>query len=396
MFKPSSRVVPVVIGISAATTLALDVAVLLGRSAPPTPASASAPAAQPVSGRFLAAAQVSPPDSDLVAPLKNRLTPTLLVAAPASLSPATVTQVGRIKGVRGVEAVDAAQTMLAGKRVSMLGVEPSTFRNYTPKPTAESDPLWRNVAAGDIAVSFTLGTDGGANLGSRVPVNGATSRNTARIGALATMGMGEIDAVVSRRTARGLGMPIGNALVISAPKDNLDSLERRLHRILPKKARIVRLVDENRISPAPGGLPDARGQVLTALQIRTAIQAAQSKLGMPYVWGGESDAEGGYDCSGILQYAFGKAGVRLPRVADDQAKAGWRIPFDKARPGDLLTWAHDPTAPGYISHIALYLGDGKMLAAPRRGTVVRIQPVYFRNFQGAIRINPRLAARLAG
>jgi cell wall-associated NlpC family hydrolase len=135
---------------------------------------------------------------------------------------------------------------------------------------------------------------------------------------------------------------------------------------------------------------------LTALQIRTAIKAAESKLGMPYVWGGESDAEGGYDCSGILQYAFGKAGVRLPRVADDQAKAGWRIPFGKARPGDLLTWAHDPTAPGYISHIALYLGDGKMLAAPRRGTVVRVQPVYFRNFQGAIRINPRLAARLAG
>jgi cell wall-associated NlpC family hydrolase len=72
------------------------------------------------------------------------------------------------------------------------------------------------------------------------------------------------------------------------------------------------------------------------------------------------------------------------------------FPFGKAQPGDLLIWANDPTAPGRISHIALYLGSGKMLAAPHRGTVVRIQPVYFQNFKGAVRINPGQAASIVG
>ncbi|MGI5414968.1 NlpC/P60 family protein [Actinomadura luteofluorescens] len=75
----------------------------------------------------------------------------------------------------------------------------------------------------------------------------------------------------------------------------------------------------------------------------------------------------------MLQYAFGKAGVRLPRVADDPARAGCRNTFDKAGPGDLFTWAHDPTAPGYISHIALYLGETAR-CSPRRGAAPRTHP----------------------
>jgi cell wall-associated NlpC family hydrolase len=383
-----------VIGISAVTTLTADVAVLAVRSASQAP---PATVAQAGTSRFLAAGGPAPPPAGLVAPLTSRLAPHLLVAAPEPLSPAAIAKIAEMKGVGGVETVDAARGRLAGKSVTVFGVDPSTFRRYTPKPTAESDALWRNVASGDIAVSFALGTDGGVSLGSQAALDGTAGKTSLRVGALATMGIGEVDAVVSRPTARALGMAEGNALLISAGMRDLTKLTRSVRRLVPRGSKVVSLTADSTTSPGAGAqLPDARGQVLTALQIRTAIKAAESKLGMPYVWGGESDAEGGYDCSGILQYAFGKAGVRLPRVADDQAKAGWRIPFDKARPGDLLTWAHDPTAPGYISHIALYLGDGKMLAAPRRGTVVRVQPVYYRNFQGAIRINPRLAARLAG
>nr|WP_255281167.1 NlpC/P60 family protein [Actinomadura madurae] len=60
----------------------------------------------------------------------------------------------------------------------------------------------------------------------------------------------------------------------------------------------------------------------------------------------------------------------------------------------MLIWANDPTAPGYISHIALYLGKGKMLAAPRTGTVVQVQNVYTRNMRGAVRVSPKMAAAL--
>jgi peptidoglycan DL-endopeptidase CwlO len=165
--------------------------------------------------------------------------------------------------------------------------------------------------------------------------------------------------------------------------------------VLPKKTKAVE-IDPEVDYPSAEKLPAAKGQVMTARHAQTVIRAAYSRLGWPYVWGGESEVEGGYDCSGLMQYAFARAGIRLPRVAADQARAGWVIPFSKVKPGDMLIWAHDPTAPGYISHIALYIGEGKMIAAPRRGTVVQVQNVYFRNFKGAVRVNPRHAAGIAG
>ncbi|GAA2075146.1 C40 family peptidase [Actinomadura alba] len=387
MRRPSRRVLPTVIGVSVVTTLATNVAVVVAHSQ-------KSDSAGRADGKehYVATSSGSRLAPSAVAPLKKRLTPDLLVAAPASLPPDALAKVRRLKGVNAAEVVDAAQALVAGKRVGLLGVEPSTFRAFTPKPTAESDALWRNVAAGDVAISFTMGNDGGVRLGTQVPIGGSQRQTQTRVGAYATMGMSEIDAVVSRTTAQSLGVPGANAILISAPKADLGGLTKQLRRALPKHARMLQLNPKADSLPAgTGTLPKARGQVLTRSQIMVAIQAAQTKLGMPYVWGGESDAEGGYDCSGLLQYAFARAGVRLPRVAADQARAGWVIPFSKAQAGDLLIWASDPTAPGYISHIALYIGGGRMIVAPRTGDVVKIAPVHFNNFKGAVRINPRHA-----
>jgi cell wall-associated NlpC family hydrolase len=385
--RPSRRVLPTVIGVSVVTTLATNVAVVVAHSQKSGPADRA-----DGKDHYVATSSGSRLAPSAVAPLKKRQTPDLLVAAPASLPPDALAKVRRLKGVRAAEVVDAAQALVAGKRVGLLGVEPSTFRSFTPKPTAESDALWRNVAAGDVAISFTMGNDGGVRLGSQVPIGGSQRQTQTRVGAYATMGMSEIDAVVSRTTAQSLGVPGANAILISAPKSDPGRLTKQLRRVLPKHARTLQLNPKADVpSAGTGTLPKARGQVLTRTQIMVAIQAAQTKLGMPYVWGGESDAEGGYDCSGLLQYAFARAGVRLPRVAADQARAGWVIPYSKAQAGDLLIWASDPTAPGYISHIALYLGGGRMIVAPRTGDVVKIAPVHFNNFKGAVRINPRHA-----
>lgn len=381
---------PTVIGVTALTTLAAGGAVVLAdaQSGP------DKVERQGASGTYVAASDSSVISPQAVAPLGKRLSPDLMIAAPTTLPADLAGKIQRVKGVRGVEVVDAAQALVAGKRVGLLGVEPSSFRAYTPKPTAESDPLWRNISIGDVAISFTMGSDGGVKLGSQVPVGGKYRQNQTRVGAYATMGISDVDAVVSRATARNLGVPTGNAFVISVTKKNLAAVEKKLRKALPRGAKMVELSPKIDY-PSTGRLPSARGQVMTARQIQTAIAAARSRLGWPYVWGGESEKEGGYDCSGLLQYAFGVAGVRLPRVAADQARAGWIIPFKQAQPGDLLIWAHDPTAPGYISHIALYIGGGKMIAAPRRGTVVQVQNVYFNNFRGAVRINPRRAAGIA-
>jgi peptidoglycan DL-endopeptidase CwlO len=376
------RVLPTMIAVALTGTLIADIAVLHSGLPADRPASAG-------NGMRLVA-EVSQANPVPVAPLHKRVTPHMLVAAPTTLPAEAIEKVRRTRGVTAIEVVDAAQAKVNGKNAGLLAVNPSTFRAYTPKPTAESDPLWRNIAAGDVAVSFVMGNDGGLPLGRPVPVGGQRSQAPVRLGAYATMGISEVDAIVSRETGRRLSMPSGNALLVSAPKADLVKLRKALGKALPKGTKRAILNPDVRL---PGG--PARGRVMNLSQIRFAIKAAQTKLGVPYVWGGESDAEGGYDCSGLVQWAFAQAGVRMPRVAADQARTGWIIPFDKARPGDLLIWAHDPTAPGYISHIAIYLGAGKMIVAPRTGDVVKIAPVTFRNFKGAVRVNPQIAARLA-
>jgi cell wall-associated NlpC family hydrolase len=389
--KPNRRVLPTIIGVSVLTTLAANVAVLVAHDGAP----ADAPRAQQQQrARYVAASGSTSLSPTAVAPLGRRLTPHVLVAAPTTLPADVVQRVRGAKGVRGVEVVDAVQGMVAGKRVGLMGVNPSTFRNYTPKPTAKSDALWRNLASGDVAISFTMGSDGGVKLGSQVPVGGKQHQSQLRVGAYATMGISDVDAVISHTTAQALGMPSGNAMLISVPKSKPKTFIKKLRKVLPKQAKAVAVNPEIDF-PKAGDVPTSNGQVMTAQQVRTVIKAAGTRLGWPYVWGGESEAEGGYDCSGLMQYAFAKAGIRLPRVAADQARAGWVIPYSKAEPGDMLIWANDPTAPGYISHIALYLGNGKMIAAPRTGTVVQVQKVYTRNMRGAVRVSPKPAAKVA-
>ena len=86
----------------------------------------------------------------------------------------------------------------------------------------------------------------------------------------------------------------------------------------------------------------------------------------------------------------------MPRVAADQARAGPAVPVSQLQPGDLLFYHTDPTDPGYISHVAIYLGNGWMIQAPQPGMDVQVVPASFGSqFAGAIRVYPRIAAGLA-
>ena len=101
-----------------------------------------------------------------------------------------------------------------------------------------------------------------------------------------------------------------------------------------------------------------------------AAASARKYLGVPYVFGG-TDPAGVLDCSAPMQRAYADLGVSLPRVAKDQARVGTAAPgLDQARPGDLLAY-NSP-----VDHIAMYVGDGMMIAAPKPGDKVKIQKVY--------------------
>lgn len=322
-----------------------------------------------------------------VRPLAKLHKPHLFVVTRKPFTRELLEKVAAQRGVTALELADAASIMLDDKRVQTLGVDPSTFRAYTPKVTAASDPLWSNIAAGDVAVSFVLGTDGGLQLHSRV----AGPAGPLRIGAYATTGFGAVDAVVSKETARSLGLPRDNALIVSAPKADSVKLRSALLKVLPKGTQVATVNPVLRPAQAKAR-PSATGSYMSGEQLTVALRAAVSKLGRPYVWGAEGPDT--FDCSGLVQWAFAQAGVRVPRVTHQQWVAGPQVPLSQAQPGDLLFWRSDPTNPGYISHVAIYWGDGKMLHAPRTGDVVKISPVHTRNFAGVVRVSPPVAARV--
>jgi cell wall-associated NlpC family hydrolase len=120
---------------------------------------------------------------------------------------------------------------------------------------------------------------------------------------------------------------------------------------------------------APLEPPDAPSTVAKGVR-KSIVDEASKYLGVNYVWGGTSRT--GVDCSGLVQSVFASMGVELPRVSFQQARAGAQIGRKQAQPGDLVAWDNSPRNNG-ADHIAIYLGDGKILEAPRTGLKVRIR-----------------------
>ncbi|MCF3104232.1 C40 family peptidase [Streptomyces roseoverticillatus] len=112
-----------------------------------------------------------------------------------------------------------------------------------------------------------------------------------------------------------------------------------------------------------GGLQD-----LTAASGRgaAAAMAVRSAVGSPYAWG--ASGPGAFDCSGLMQWAYGRAGVGLPRTSQAQRNAGRHVPLSEARPGDLVIYRDD------ASHVGMYVGNGQVIHAPYPGARVRYDP----------------------
>lgn len=103
---------------------------------------------------------------------------------------------------------------------------------------------------------------------------------------------------------------------------------------------------------------------------QAVVDEAKKYLGVPYVWGG-TNGKTGLDCSGLVQLVYKKFGVDLPRVSYQQARAGTAVAgLAQARPGDILAFGSP------VHHVAIYMGDNKMIEAPRPGKNVQISSVY--------------------
>lgn len=122
-----------------------------------------------------------------------------------------------------------------------------------------------------------------------------------------------------------------------------------------------------------------------------AVQAALGQVGTPYLWGGETP-DAGFDCSGLVQYAYQRAGLTLPRTAQTQYSAGPLLPAGAdLAPGDLVFFG----SPDRVTHVGIALGRGRMVDAPHRDALVRVEPIAgFGRYLGASRPVGLLPIRL--
>jgi peptidoglycan DL-endopeptidase CwlO len=327
-----------------------------------------------------------------VAPLRRTVQADLLVVAPFALPGGLLTAVEKLPGTVQAERVEAVRLGINGISTAVLGVDPSQFRSFAARPTGAASELWQGVADGGIAVSYTMGELGKIPLGGSVLAAGRAPRRLPVV-AFGTLGIGGVNAVVSDATAQALGAPAGNAIVVSVQPDDITADAAVIGRLLPKGAgveQLVTLVSQGGLAGAgPVTSPAAPSTALDAI-----IRAAMSRRGLPYVWGATGPAS--FDCSGLVQWSFAQAGITMPRVAAEQALAGPAVPVSQLQPGDLLFYHTDPTAPGYISHVAIYLGNGWMIQAPQPGMDVQVVPADFgAEFAGAIRVSPAQAGAVA-
>jgi peptidoglycan DL-endopeptidase CwlO len=111
-----------------------------------------------------------------------------------------------------------------------------------------------------------------------------------------------------------------------------------------------------------------------------AVERALAMRGVPYVWGGSTPS--GFDCSGLVRYAYRGAGIVLAHSTYAQLDAGRRVPRRALRPGDLVFFG--------LGHVGLYLGAGRFVHAPETGRVVSINRIdrgwYAGTFSGGIRL----------
>ena len=276
----------------------------------------------------------------------------VMVVAQKALPAKDVARVARLRGVQAARAVDAARIRVNGTFAAVLGVDPDTFRAFAAGPTASSSPLWQNVANGAIAVSYTMGKQDRLPLGGTVQVAGRTMRPL-RVAGFGTVGIGGVDAVISRIQAQALGIPAGNAIVVSAPHARLATLIRRSRRGCHGEPWSSPWSPRRRRHPGRGrgGGIGARREPRSASPPRAGwpqhgrphalLTAAVSRVGHPSRVGRRRP-----DHVRLLRaraMVDAQAGLVMPRVAADQARTGART--RSARPRRATCSSTAPTRP---------------------------------------------------
>ncbi|WP_335931729.1 C40 family peptidase [Streptomyces sp. PTD5-9] len=218
----------------------------------------------------------------------------------------------------------------------------------------------------DPALALLLSSDPDGYLDRAAALDRLTERQTARLEEL-------------RQTRRSLAQIRAEATrALTELETNREAAARHKRTVERKLARARQLLgtlsgaeraDLARASRSGRGdmIAPALGLPAGSTRAAAAVLAVRQALGRPYVWG--ANGPSAFDCSGLTQWAYARAGVSLPRTSQAQRHAGRLVPLSEARPGDLVVYRAD------ASHVAMYVGGGQVIHAPYPGAPVRYDPV---------------------
>ncbi len=222
----------------------------------------------------------------------------------------------------------------------------------------------------------------------------AARRSEESVQALATA------AFAKQRSATAAMLADRNRVLAAAAKEKkiLSSLQAREAAIIrAAKARAARLAAEQEAarlraqqaataraaqvisSPTPVSAP----QVTGSGGARVAVQWAYRELGKPYVWA--AAGPNSFDCSGLTQYVWARAGVYLDHYTGAQWNEGTRVSRSQIQPGDLVFFVGSDGSWSVPGHVGIYIGGGQMIDAPYTGVNVREEPAFRSDYVGAVR-----------
>jgi hypothetical protein len=184
--------------------------------------------------------------------LRQIILPDLLIVAPGGLAAAQIAELRALAGVQNMITFDGAQLTAGGRQVSVIGVNPATFRSWVPLQTASDQPFWTDLAQGKFVAQDTSADSLGLIPGGSYQLTGA-SPQVIKFGTSAPLGLAGVDLLVNEELSQKLGLVRQVAGLISAPGVSIATLQARVGQILGRSGQIEVL----RAAPVPAASPSA-------------------------------------------------------------------------------------------------------------------------------------------
>lgn len=189
--------------------------------------------------------------------------------------------------------------------------------------------------------------------------NGSSRRN---IVAAAAIGVGAVVALPATAQAAPVQVP-GTDFSVDVPNEVLDAAGN--------------YVDTSTFTGAAAAAESAVASAAPTSTGQKIADAAMSKQGAPYVWGATGPSS--FDCSGLTSWAYNQVGKSIPRTSGAQASGGTPVSLNALQPGDIISYYSG------ASHVAIYIGDGKIVHAVNEGTPVQVNDINYMPINNAIR-----------